>query len=725
MSPDRKAEPLPTYALESDLDVIHDAEVITEADYEQKANKGFSVDGSESAPWVRGETGNLERGVEPVLSDGVYGLETKNSPLLGETFEGIDCTNKSADELKKLLLEDSTEHNTNRSVVLLGTDGVAIKAGETGVLIVSDGSDGKLHEERLDIKDQKVSTHLPRENELIILAPKENLDNLHKSNDKAQAIQGMSESGVPYMVINFSAEQVEAMQAASMGNLSVKSSPKAGESRNNHGIRLQRAAEKLGLPSDATAEQIKEAKKARRAGGESTQSVDSDSGDAASAKLDSAALTPEQLERNIEKYESKVMKYEELAAIALASRMKGRLFKREDHHEEFDENFEGNTHFLDGFTMALDNSLMKKWLSEGKDDTEAAELLREHQQARELRRNEINRTAMIDGDSKQFEGQNSLKARWSRLKKSSRKGMEWYAGQKTSTKVVLGVLGVGLVAGVGATAGAALGAAGAVGLGVAKAGKAYAQQRSKLYAPQEEVAEYELFTNERSVREQVIAAKSHSSEQREKSIANADRNKKIAVGLAGVSAILLGAGIAGKIAEHGDDIKDSWNGFWDRLPNLPEPEVTSPEPSVEPTPEVTPSPEPTLEPTPEPAPDNGETGGGNDPAPAPEQAPADTIESGIGGGEWQSGNVENYFNGSVGSTEFTSAGVENFNQWIDGYSVQSGDSIWSLSENYLRSQGVSNPSVYQIDAVKDSMVTNLQAQGLADANGWLYAGVRM
>lgn len=104
-------------------------------------------------------------------------------------------------------------------------------------------------------------------------------------------------------------------------------------------------------------------------------------------------------------------------------------------------------------------------------------------------------------------------------------------------------------------------------------------------------------------------------------------------------------------------------------------------------------------------------------------AVADAIRDALGGGP--SGDTAGAFAGELGATTLTSGGLEGFSNWMEGYTVKSGDSIWSLSEQYLHSHGVTNPSVYQIDAAKDAMLAKLQERGLADANGWLQAGQRI
>jgi hypothetical protein len=78
-----------------------------------------------------------------------------------------------------------------------------------------------------------------------------------------------------------------------------------------------------------------------------------------------------------------------------------------------------------------------------------------------------------------------------------------------------------------------------------------------------------------------------------------------------------------------------------------------------------------------------------------------------------------------GATEFNGAGLDHFNEWANGHTVQPGESIWKLSQDYLQANGVKNPSVYQIDAVKDKVLAEFSAKGLVDGNGWLQAGQQL
>lgn len=80
------------------------------------------------------------------------------------------------------------------------------------------------------------------------------------------------------------------------------------------------------------------------------------------------------------------------------------------------------------------------------------------------------------------------------------------------------------------------------------------------------------------------------------------------------------------------------------------------------------------------------------------------------------------FDGSRGSTEFSEAGQKDFNKWIEGHKIKSGETVWGLSKQYLIQEGNPNPNVYEIDAVKDSVLKEFQAKGITDHRGWLSKG---
>lgn len=65
----------------------------------------------------------------------------------------------------------------------------------------------------------------------------------------------------------------------------------------------------------------------------------------------------------------------------------------------------------------------------------------------------------------------------------------------------------------------------------------------------------------------------------------------------------------------------------------------------------------------------------------------------------------------------------NFGGWLgDGYRVQSGDSIWDLSEQFLRDGGNANPSNGEIDTVTDRIRADFAARGVVGADGLLNEG---
>lgn len=80
------------------------------------------------------------------------------------------------------------------------------------------------------------------------------------------------------------------------------------------------------------------------------------------------------------------------------------------------------------------------------------------------------------------------------------------------------------------------------------------------------------------------------------------------------------------------------------------------------------------------------------------------------------------FDGRLGTRELTPEGREALAEQLNGYKVKPGDSVWSLSEQFLAEQGVENPTVYEIDATKDVMLKELRASGNVDSQGWLSVG---
>lgn len=80
------------------------------------------------------------------------------------------------------------------------------------------------------------------------------------------------------------------------------------------------------------------------------------------------------------------------------------------------------------------------------------------------------------------------------------------------------------------------------------------------------------------------------------------------------------------------------------------------------------------------------------------------------------------FEGYQSSRELTAEGRQALAEQLNGYHVKSGDTIWSLSEQFLHEQGNANPTTYEIDATKDVLLKELRASGNADSRGWLTAG---
>lgn len=67
---------------------------------------------------------------------------------------------------------------------------------------------------------------------------------------------------------------------------------------------------------------------------------------------------------------------------------------------------------------------------------------------------------------------------------------------------------------------------------------------------------------------------------------------------------------------------------------------------------------------------------------------------------------EQLFNGEAGSTHLSREAEANIQTFMDDYKVGTTDTrgVWGISEKYLESEGIKNPSVYEIDAVKDHIL---------------------
>lgn len=86
---------------------------------------------------------------------------------------------------------------------------------------------------------------------------------------------------------------------------------------------------------------------------------------------------------------------------------------------------------------------------------------------------------------------------------------------------------------------------------------------------------------------------------------------------------------------------------------------------------------------------------------------------------------EGMFEGQFGTRHLSPEGKKAALEAFDGYRVKSGDSLWSLSEQLCREQGISQPTVYEIDATKDLLLNELKANGSVNETGELIAGSRL
>lgn len=66
------------------------------------------------------------------------------------------------------------------------------------------------------------------------------------------------------------------------------------------------------------------------------------------------------------------------------------------------------------------------------------------------------------------------------------------------------------------------------------------------------------------------------------------------------------------------------------------------------------------------------------------------------------------FDGSGGNRSLTSANIAELRDFMDDYTVDAGDDrgVWGISEKYLESQGIDNPTVFETDAVKDYILSH-------------------
>ena len=309
--------------------------------------------------------------------------------------------------------------------------------------------------------------------------------------------------------------------------------------------------------------------------------------------------------------------------------------------------------------------------------------------------------------------------KFGKLSKLNNKATEWFAGLSRKQKIAVGVGGivVGAAAGLAvAAAGTVLGgAAGVIGGGLLAGGKVYkttAQTRAGLHR-NTTVVDKADFKNANGSYKSIDELRAQSSASFKKSLdqraEKADKINKKAKWMTIASVAMLGAGVAGHIDVVHDaykavegQIADYW-GFGDHhdiTPPVDRQGGGSGSNPVSPlgSGDVNPNHQYSF-------PHHDDVGPVAPPAPV---LPPEVVPQDMGG-----------------ATEFNGAGLNHFNQWVNGHTVQPGESVWKLSQDYLQANGVKDPSVYQIDAVKDKVLAELSAKGLVDGNGWLSAGQQL
>lgn len=115
---------------------------------------------------------------------------------------------------------------------------------------------------------------------------------------------------------------------------------------------------------------------------------------------------------------------------------------------------------------------------------------------------------------------------------------------------------------------------------------------------------------------------------------------------------------------------------------------------------------------------------GNDPQDV--QGSTELEPNGDGGGNAGSETTNltrgELFDGSLGGRKLTPEGREALAEQLNGYTVKTGDTVWDLSEDFLKEQGVKNPTRFEIDTTKDVLLRELQATNSVDSRGWLSVG---
>lgn len=303
--------------------------------------------------------------------------------------------------------------------------------------------------------------------------------------------------------------------------------------------------------------------------------------------------------------------------------------------------------------------------------------------------------------------------KFGKLSELNNKATEWFAGLSRKQKIAVGIGSVVVGAGAGlfvAAAGTVLGSgAGLVGASLvtgAKLLKTKTQGQAGLHRNTAEVDKADFKDADgsyKSIDELRVQSSVSFKKGFDQRVEKADKINNKAKWMTIASAALLGAGIAGHIDAVHDAYKAAeggiadYFGITDHHDVLPSGGSGARNPADLGSGDVNPH--------------NQYTFTHHDVAPAPAPAPATPVEV-----------VPQDMDGA---TEFSGAGLDHFNQWANGHTVQPGESVWKLSQDYLQANGVRNPSVYQIDAVKDKVLAEFSTKGLVDAKGWLTAGQQL
>lgn len=90
------------------------------------------------------------------------------------------------------------------------------------------------------------------------------------------------------------------------------------------------------------------------------------------------------------------------------------------------------------------------------------------------------------------------------------------------------------------------------------------------------------------------------------------------------------------------------------------------------------------------------------------QGPVRGLDTLSDSGDGQQSSRQELFSGRGGTRKLSGANMSELRDFMAEYKVKPGDDkgVWGISTKYLHSQGIANPTVYEIDAVKDYILEN-------------------